>query len=203
MIKTKIQLRRVGGEPWSKIKEIPLTPSTLRRLGYALVKALKIESAKDFAKRGWTGEDPMGGKPIWESFSFSVKDQNVLVYSTFYGMKELSRGDIPARKMTWLTQQAKNDKPSLFPLTPREKELGMRRTGKPKNGKRLPLIVPLEVGGEVIFRTAPFRFADAWVHPGIAKFTFFERAIRKGREACMEIIMEEVTREILKGDPSR
>jgi hypothetical protein len=199
----KIQMRRVRGKPWSKTKEIPLTPSTLRRLGYAIVKELKREAAKDFAKRGWSGEDPMGGKPIWESFHFSVRGQDVIVYSTFYGMKELAKGDIPARKMTWLTQKAKEEHPSQYALTDREKELGMRVTGKPSKGERLPLIVPVESNGSVVFRVAPLRFADAWVHPGIAKFTFFGRAIRKGREACMEIIAEEIAKALAEGDPTR
>jgi hypothetical protein len=211
---TKISVKRTRGKGWSELGKIPLTPSTLRRLGYAVVKQLKIESAKDFAKRGWSGEDPMQGRPIWDSFSFSVKGQMVEFYSSFYGMKELASGDIPSRKMTWLTQEAKYKHPQDFPLTPRERALKMRKTGKApwvtkagekrkRKAGRLPLIVPLKSGSTVIFRMAPLKFADAWVHPGIAKFNFFERAIRKARKKMMEILQEEARKAVLEDDPSR
>jgi hypothetical protein len=38
---------------------------------------------------------------------------------------------------------------------------------------------------------------DAWVHPGIAKFTFMQRALKKGRQKCIEILGREVVREAL------
>jgi len=206
LMATKVKIKGVRGKPWSRMASdgIPLTPSTLRRLGYAIVKELKRESAKDFAKRGWSGRDPMGGPPIWESFSFSVKGESVFFYSSFYGMHELASGDIPARKMTWLTQEAKDKKPGDYHLTPRERELGMKKHGRPREGTRLPLIVPLGgSGGTVIFRVAPLKFSDAWVHPGIAKFTFFQRAIKKGRKASVEIIQEEIIKTLTAGDPTK
>ena len=139
-----------------------------------------------------------------KSFSFSVKGQNLEFYSSFYGMKELAKGDIPSRKMTWLTQEAKDKKPGNYELTKRERKLGMKKYGTPGEGTRLPLIIPLEnAGGTIIFRVAPLKFADAWVHPGIAKFTFFRRAIEKGRKASAQIIAEEVVKMLAKGDPTR
>jgi len=205
MAVNKTKFKSVRGKPWSEMEGgIPLNKSTLRRLGYAVVKHLKLESAKDFAKRGWNGRDPMGGPPIWKSFSFKVEGQNLEFYSSFYGMKELAKGDIPSRKMTWLTQEAKDKKPGNYELTKRERKLGMKKYGTPGEGTRLPLIIPLEnAGGTIIFRVAPLKFADAWVHPGIAKFTFFRRAIEKGRKASAQIIAEEVVKMLAKGDPTR
>jgi hypothetical protein len=84
--------------------------------------------------------------------------------------------------MTWLTQEYKERNPAKFGQTFMERKKG--NTGS----NRRPLIVPIKVGGTVEFRTAPLKMTDAWVHPGIAKFTFFETAIRKGRKACIEIV---------------
>lgn len=203
MVDVKFVARRVRGKPWSKLGDVPLTPSTLRRLGYALVKALKEESAKDFAKRGWTGQDPNGGKPVWDSFSFRVVGSEVVLMSTFYGLKEMVSGDIPGRKMTWLTQEAKDAHPEKYPLSPREKELGMKIGGRISKGQRLPLVVPLESEGVILFRVAPLTFGEAWVHPGVAKFTFLERGIRKGKAECLKIIQKEIVKTLEQGDPFR
>ena len=162
-----------------------MTTQRLEALGRCMVKTLERESKKYFAKRGWSGRDPAGGPDIWDSYSFKVVGTDLEIRSTFYGMKELAHGSVPERRMTWLTQEHKKQKPSDFKLTPREKELGMKRGSK----HRLPLIVPIETtGGNVEFRSAPLKVGDAWIHPGIAKFTFFETAIRNGRKACADLI---------------
>jgi len=156
----------------------------MNALGKCMVDTLSRESKKYFSKRGWNGHDPMGGPDIWDSFSFKIMGKDIEIRSSFYGMKELAHGNIPSRRMTWLTQSRKTMKPADFPLTPREKKLGMNRASR----KRMPLIVPIQVGGNVEFRTAPLKVADAWIHPGIAKFTFFETAIRNGRKACVNLV---------------
>lgn len=38
--------------------------------------------------------------------------------------------------------------------------------------------------GEVVFRSVPLRTDKAWVHPGIQKFSFFEKAAELGRWAA-------------------
>ena len=181
-------IHTIRGRLWAAAAGIELTNKMLKALGRCMVASLKRESAKYIARIGWTGGDPMGGPPLPESFSFKLKGTDIEIRSTFYGMYELAHGDIPSRKMTWLTQEAKERRPSKFPLSPREKKLGMNQASK----NRLPLIVPLKVGGTVEFRSAPLKLSDAWVHPGIAKFTFFETAIRKGRKACIEIVKAEI-----------
>ena len=146
-----------------------------------------------FGKRGWSGKDPKGGPPIWKSFSCRIVGKSSLVIdSSFYGMKELASGDIPQRKMTWLTQEAKDKRPSQFELTDAERNLGMKKTGRVSRGQRLPLVIPLETGdGKVELRRAPLTIGEAWVHPGIAKFTFFETALRKWKQECTRIVIDE------------
>jgi len=178
-----------------------MTPQLLARVGKCMVDALSKEAKEYFAKRGWSGQDPKGGPPIWESFSYHIRGNSTLeITSSFYGMGELARGDIPERKMTWLTQEAKDRQPSKYKLTEQEKRLGMKKTGRISKGTRLPLVVPLEVdGGAIEFRRAPLKIGDAWVHPGIAKFTFFETAVRKWRVQCAQLLVEEFVKAATKG----
>jgi hypothetical protein len=165
-----------------------------------MVDSFIKEAKKDFAKRGWSGLAQDGSPPIWDSFSYKIRgERTVEVVSSFPYLKEMSEKDSPPHKMTWLTQEAKEKDPALFPLTPREKMLGMKQAGRLSEGGRLPLVVPLKTKeNTVIFRMAPLTFDDAWVHPGIAKFTFVQRAARQGREACIAIIKEEVLKAVVQ-----
>lgn len=190
------RMRAILGGPLARMTELPLSQKLLARVGQCMIDALAQESKEYFTKRGWSGKDPMGGPPIWESFSFRIRGKSTLeITSSFYGMNELASGDIPDRKMTWLTQEAKDRQPTKFKLTEGEKKLGMKQTGRVSQGKRLPLIIPIEnEGGQVELRRAPLQIGDAWVHPGIAKFTFFETAVRKWRLRCAQLIVEEMIR---------
>jgi len=193
------RLKRTLGGPFSNRVEVPVTPDLLHRLGKCLVDSFVKEAKKDFAKRGWSGKAEDGSAPIWDSFSYHiVGEKTVEITSTFPHIEELTSTDTKPYKMTWLTQQAKQKSPADFPITPREKKLGMILTGRVNQGGRLPLIVPLKgEGGQVIFRAAPLTFKDAWIHPGIAKFTFAQRAARQGREECIKIIKEEVLKAVV------
>lgn len=189
------------GGPFGKLAGITVNPEILSRLGDCLVDTLAEESRKDFAKRGWSGKDPKGGPPVWDSFDYRIRGTNTLeITTTFWGLFELATGDIPSRKMTWLTQEAKDNHPENYPRTPTERRLRMKQAGRVSEGERMPLVVPLKTrSGEVIFRTAPFETQDAWVHPGIAKFTFIQRAMKKGREKLAEIIQNEVVQVLKEG----
>ena len=177
----------------------------LTKIGKWLVKIFVEEARKDFGKRGWSHKDPMGGPPIERSFKFRIRGASTLeITSSFYGMEELATGDIPERRMVWLTQEAKEKSPSRFELTDAERKLRMKKTGRISKGGRLPLVVPLQdKNGTVIFRMAPLTFTDAWVHPGIAKFTFMQRAIRRGKIACLDVLKEEAVQAFKVGDPTR
>jgi len=187
-VEIEARVRGTLGGVVAKKLEIPVTPDLLRRLGECLVDTFSKEAEKDFAKRGWSGRAQDGTADIGESFSYRIRGgRTVEVVSTFPYLAEMVTQDSPPHKMTWLTQEAKKKHSSEFPLTPREMKLGMKTSGK-----RLPLVVPLKTeSGTIIFRMAPLTFADAWVHPGIARFTFVQRAAKKGREGCIAIIKQE------------
>jgi hypothetical protein len=195
------RVKGVYGGPVGKKLDIPVTRELLEKLGKCLVAAFVKEARKDFAKRGWSGEARDGSPPIWESFSFKIRGEKTLeVMSTFPDIEVLVSRDIPPRKMTWLTQEAKNKNPAAYPLTKRELRAGKKRGGRVLDGGRLPLVVPLKgEGGRVIFRTAPLKTQDAWIHPGIARFTFAQRAVRSGKKGCMEIIRQETVKALVSG----
>jgi len=213
------RVKGVYGTPWSKLaKGITVDRKTLMKLGACLVEDIAAEAKKDFAKRGWSGKAPHatkdkvfpggppanGGPPIWDSFSYQISGKSTLeITSTFWGLSEMtSEEGIPGRQMTWLTQSRKDHHPTEFALTDEEKKLKMKKSGRLSKGKRLPLVVPVKSkAGTVIFRTAPLKIGQAWVHPGIARFTFMERAIKKGRQLCAEILGTAFRDALLNGDP--
>jgi hypothetical protein len=176
--------------------ELPISPQLLAKLGDCICKTLAEESKKYFAKRGWSGKDPMGGPPIWRSFGYKIRGKRTLeITSTFYGMAELAEGNIPERRMLWLTQEAKDRHPGNYDLTDAERRRGMKKTGRLSQKERLPLMVPIATtGGNIEFRMAPLTIGGAWVHPGIAKFTFFETALRKWKERCAQIVLDEMVK---------
>lgn len=192
------RVKGVYGGPVGRKLKVPVTKGLLEALGDCLVGAFVKEAKKDFAKRGWSGMARDGSVPIWDSFSYRIRGESTIeIVSTFPDIEVLVNKDIPSRKMTWLTQEAKNANPGKYPLTPRERKAGMKIGGKVRDGKRLPLVVPLKgTGGEVIFRTAPLKTQDAWIHPGIARFTFAQRAVRSGKMGCMEILKGEVIKAV-------
>ncbi len=193
----KVGGARTGG--MSKQNNIDIDADVLRELGEVLIKQMGIEAKKDFAKRGWSGEAKDGSKPIWDSFSFRLKGGfTIEIMSTFPDLALLTEKDLPEHRMEWLTQEAKERSPVNYPLTPTEKRLGMKRTGKPSTGARMPLIVPLKGdNGKVIFRRAPLTFANAWIHPGIARFTFVQRAVRKGKKLFAQHMVEAAKKQMM------
>jgi hypothetical protein len=192
------KVKGIYAGPVAKVLDIPVTKALLEKLGKCMVAAYVKEAKKDFAKRGWSGEARDGSAPIWDSFSYRIKgDRTIEVLSTFPDIEVLTTQDIPSRRMTWLTQEGKNMKPSLYPVTPREKKLGMKLGGRVSQNKRMPLVVPMkDKSGTVVFRTAPLKMQDAWVHPGIARFTFMERAVRTGKAGCVSILAAEVAKSL-------
>jgi hypothetical protein len=205
----EVRVRGVYGTPWSKLAEgLTIDRKTLDTLGACLVKVLATEAKKDFAKRGWNGRAPHardkvypegpgadGGPVIWESFSHQISGKSTLeILSTWWGLEGITQsGGVPSRKMTWITQEAKKSNPTNYRRTPSEI----------RSGKRGPLIVPIKKGGTVIFRSAPLTMDKAWIHPGIARFTFIERAVRKGRQQCADIIAAKIAETLATGDPTR
>lgn len=192
-------MRGILGGKIAKKLEVPVTEELLHRIAKCMVDIFVKEAKKDFAKRGWSGEASDGSAPIWDSFSYNIRGEKTIeILSSYPYIDEMTTRNVPRHRMTWLTQEAKERNPSHFPLTPRETRLRMKRGGRVSKGERLPLVVPLKSsGGTVIFRTAPLRTQDAWIHPGIARFTFVERAARAGKKKCIEIMQEEAVRAVI------
>jgi len=191
------KIRGVYGKPLEAFLNLKVSEEMLNMIGQAIVKRISDEAKKDFAKRGWSGEDPMNGPPVWNSFSYRIKQSSIEILSTFYGMRELTTGDIPERRMTWLTQKGAGRVGSVSTSMTVGAGAGVRPVYK--KGKK-PLVIPIENEvGEIIFRTAPLQLKDAWIHPGIAKFTFVQRAINKAREDCRVIMAGEVRKKLTGG----
>ncbi len=180
-------IHTIYGGHWAMMAGVKPDTRTLQALGRCMVASFKRESARYLIRIGWSGKDPMGGPPLWDSFSFKLKGTNVQIRSSFYGMKELAHGSIKPKRMTWLTQEYKEQNPQKFKITPQERKLG-----KITNDNRMPLVVPIISNGTIEFRMAPLKLTNAWVHPGIAKFTFFETSIRRGLRACVKIVISKI-----------
>lgn len=176
------RIRGVYGKPWSRMagKDIILDGKLLRRLGQVLVDAVVSEARVDFAKQGKSPKPP--GQPegipktedFFKSFSFRVSGRSTIeVICTWPYIEQLTEGRDPY-PMTWLTRS---------------------------NGVN---VVPILKGnGTVLFRMAPLKTQDAWIHPGFARHTFLQRGIKRGRENMAQIVTQEATRQMMEGDPFR
>lgn len=181
-MRRSVRVHTIQGGLWGALAGLTdeeLTPRVLNALGRCMVAALSSGATKYLTRVGHSGLDPQGGPSLPQSFSFIVRGTDVEIRSSFYGMAQLAHGSVPSRRMPWLTQEHKKQHPERFQQTARERQVG----------HRLPLVVPIKGGdGTIEFRMAPLKIGDAWVHPGIAKFTFFETAIRNGRKQCVKTI---------------
>lgn len=179
--------------------QVEVTREHLQKFGNCFIKLLAKEAKVDFAKRGWSGHAYDGTADLWDSFSFRIGGERTIeILSTFPRIEMLTGEGLPKHPMTWLTQEAKDKHPTDYELTKQEKAARMRKTGRVSRGTRLPLVVPIQSGGTVIFRAAPLKLQDAWVHPGIARFTFVQRALRKANKVCAEIFGQAALDAIVK-----
>lgn len=173
--------RRVYGTPWSKLAgNVPLSRDVLNRLGKCLVDSIVTEAKKDFAKQGSRPTprgEPQGlpdSKDFFNSFRYRIVGQRTIeIWSDWPWIDQIIEGRDPYR-MSWLVGE--------------------------KNVKRVPVV---QSGGRVLMRSVPFKTADAWIHPGFARHTFFERGVRKGRKKMAEIVFAECLRQLAAGDPLR
>lgn len=175
------RIKGVYGKPWSRLTTtgVTLDERTLRRLGRALVAAVVAEARVDFARQG---KSHIRGKPeglpdtedFFKSFSYRLSGKSTIeILSSWPWIEQLIEGRDPY-PMTWLTRN---------------------------NGVN---VVPILKGeGVVLFRTAPLKTQDAWIHPGFARHTFLQRGIKKGREEMARIVSAEATRTLMKGNPFR
>lgn len=196
----KLRIKGAYSGPMAERAKVPINRKVVQKLGRCLVQIFSEEAKKDFAKRGWSGHAKDGSKPIWDSFSYRISGERTIeILSTFPDIALLTRGDLPEQDMVWLTQEAKDKNPTNYPLTEGERKRGMKLTGRVSDGERLPLVVPLKKGSTVVLRTAPLTFDNAWVHPGIARFTFMERAMRRGRKECAQLLGQAAVEWLTRG----
>lgn len=101
---------------------------------------------------------------FYHAFKYKVTSAGLVVYCTWPWMDLVQEG-MPRRKMTWLT--------------------------RPMGVRTVPF---LQKDGTVLFRSTPITTADAWIHPGIARHTFIDRAFKKALRRVPTIISQELGR---------
>jgi hypothetical protein len=174
---------------------IKLGRQDLAFFGKCLVRFVKEEARKDASKSSQIPDT----KRFFDSFSYRVTTSGVEILSTWPWMDLIVNGTGGPFPMTWLNQEAynKGGSPDGGAETPGMKA---RPPGKPRSILRVPM---RSSSGEMVIRTAPLSISDAWIHPGIAKHNFVNRAFEKARNACFQNwaknnLSETLTREMGK-----
>jgi hypothetical protein len=160
------------GKPWSKLAGgIPVSRKVLERVGEILVASVVAEARRDINKGGGIPQTDR----FLQSFSYQIRGKSTVeVVSDWPGIVQVMEGRSPY-PMGWLNQG--------------------RKRGDPRR------IVPIIDKGTIIFRMAPLVTEKAWIHPGIAKHTFIQRGIRKGRVEAAKVIAAEVVEQLKQGNP--
>lgn len=114
-----------------------------------------------------TGQVPVS-EAFFKSFSYQIKENTIDVICTWPWIRLIQEGTHGPYKMKWLTQAQ-----------------GVYRV--PLRGK----------DGKVVIRTAPLTTDKAWIHPGIAKHTFIERAFRRAKKDCLDQFLDRTINKIL------
>ena len=104
---------------------------------------------------------------FYKSFSYRVKDNVIEVSSSWPWIEMITQGVKP-HPMPWLTQAQ-----------------GVYK-------------VPLrDAQGMLVIRSTPLTTDKAWIHPGIARHTFIERAFRRAQRDCISSFLEKKMAKIL------
>jgi len=155
--------------------------------GRCLVKFIQEEARKDAAKSKQIPDT----KRFFESFSYQITTSGIEITSDWPFTDMIVNGTDGPFPMTWLTQEEYNKKgqgsdggretPGMKVPKPSDKE------NKPKKILRIPLRAD---NGDIVIRTAPLTVDKAWIHPGIVKHNFVNRAFDRAREVCFQRWME-------------
>jgi hypothetical protein len=147
-----------------------LSKDMLHKYGKHLVDYIKIEAKKDMARRSTPG-GPVGlpnSPRFWNSFHYRIKGTSTVeIYSTWPWIEGLIEG----------------------------RKAGPMRAHTQANPKLTGKVIPFYKDGVVIFRMAPSRGGKLWIHPGIARHTFIERAVRKCRKALKDGLLSQWIKE--------
>lgn len=155
------------------LKSFKISKNTLQEIGSYLVKQLVAEAKKDAVKKIPTkGKETIpDSRDFYESFSYTVVGGEIVVSSNWPGFERFIEGRDPY-EMKWLTSKAGN--PKIIPLTDSDT-------------------------GQLIFRMAPLQGRGFWVHPGVVKSAFYNRAIKKAEEKAAELIGRDLKEALKKG----
>lgn len=203
-------------DPFGKMFEVLISKKTLVKMGICMVAILRNETKDYYAKRGWPGKDPKSSDPpIWDSFSYSIVGNALEIVSSFEGMEDLVLGEAPVAHPGKDASPHPGDKAAHHPgdkiMHPGDKGSWWRhpgdktRAGRTHRGvqrfiggghrRRKSFIVPLkDRTGKVVFKMAPLKTENSWIHPGIAQFSFLELAFLKGQNACTHIFRDEIAK---------
>jgi hypothetical protein len=168
-------VRKVYGKPWSRMAEIEVSPEVLQKVGDIIVESIREEALKDYAKDGRTPRGLPMGLPntdrFWDSFSASLLGAStVIISSSWPWINRHIEGRKPF-KMWWITQ----DRGRYY----------------------VPLRQP---DGSVNVAIAPLNKEEAWVHPGVIKYHFINRGVKKGRKKAMKLLAQEVLKKLVAGN---
>lgn len=114
-----------------------------------------------------TGQVP-NSKDFLGSFSYQIKGNSIEVFSSWPWIDLIRCGTDGPYAMTWLT-----------------KAQGVAKV--PLRGKN----------GEILIRNTPLTTDKAWIHPGIARHTFVERAFRRAKKDCFDQFLSRKVGDIL------
>jgi hypothetical protein len=172
--RSRIKTKGIYGKPWSRLaKGIPVSRKVLEQVGQILVDTVIAEARRDIAKGGGLPDT----ERFLQSFSYQIRGKSTVeVVSDWPQIMQIMEGRRPY-PMDWLNKG--------------------RRKGDPRR------IVPIIDKGTILFRMAPLVTEKAWIHPGIARNTFIQRGIRKGRQKAAEVIVAEVANQLKQGNPFR
>lgn len=108
---------------------------------------------------------------FFRSFRYRVTPDGVHLVCDWPSIKSLVEGKKPFR-MAWLTRERGVD------------------------------VVPIrQDDGTLVFRTAPLRMRNAWIHHGIARHTFIQRGIRRAHREILTYLKEDILNHLAKGNP--
>lgn len=169
-------IRGVYGKPWSKMAQIEPSPEILLQMGEIIVEEISKEARKDFAR---TGKTPRGvpmslpnTRRFFDSFSVSILGASTIVISTSWEWFERHVEGRKPYKMPWLTQER-----GVF---------------------RVPIT---QEDGSVRIVATPATEGEAWIHPGVKKFNFLARGVKKGRIRAAKLLAVEAIQQVLGSNP--
>lgn len=109
-------------------------------------------------------------REFYESFSYRLDGNSVVVESTWDWVNTLVDGTNGPYPMKWLTAA--------------------------QGVKKIPM---RDKQGNLIFRSTPLTTDKAWIHPGVARHTFIQRAFDRAQEEMASMVMDAVMRKVFGG----